>query len=422
MSTAPVPMHLMRSAPPISSRRTRSRTSAGRRDDAEPEVVRQPDVVGQPDDVAAAPRRRDERARALHPRPLELAARDRVPQRDVDERAERADVAGGREARLDRDPGVAHGQERVLGRRGRRARHARRLDLADEVAVGVDEPGQDGEAAEVDDLGVVGRPVVGTGDRLDPGVPDEERPRPDEPARLDVEEVPGPDRERAGRVGEGGGLGIVESYAAAGGAGGADAYHASMTLPVPPDHLPFTGDREADELIAADPLALLIGFALDQQVTVQKAFSGPLELRRRIGSLDARTIATMDPEQLDAAFRTPPALHRFPGQHGRSGCGTCARRSPTTTATTRRRIWTGAADAKDLHKRLIGAARHRRDEGRHDRRAARQAVRDQARRLGRGRPEDADARRRRFGRGARGVPGGQAGAQGRGPGGRGRKA
>jgi uncharacterized HhH-GPD family protein len=91
-----------------------------------------------------------------------------------------------------------------------------------------------------------------------------------------------------------------------------------MTLPVPPDHLPFTGDREADELIASDALALLIGFALDQQVTVQKAFSGPLELRRRIGSLDARTIATMDPDQLDVAFRTPPALP-VPGQHGQAG-------------------------------------------------------------------------------------------------------
>ena len=61
------------------------------------------------------------------------------------------------------------------------------------------------------------------------------------------------------------------------------------------------------------PLALLIGFALDQQVTVQKAFSGPLELQRRIGHLDAATIAAMDPEELDTAFRTPPALHRFPG-------------------------------------------------------------------------------------------------------------
>jgi uncharacterized HhH-GPD family protein len=126
-----------------------------------------------------------------------------------------------------------------------------------------------------------------------------------------------------------------------------------MTLPVPPDHLPFTGDREADKLIATDPLALLIGFALDQQVTVQKAFSGPLELRRRIGSLDARSIATMEPEQLDVAFRTPPALHRFPGNMAkrvRDLCGAIADDYGNDAST----VWSGAADAKDLHKRLIG--------------------------------------------------------------------
>jgi uncharacterized HhH-GPD family protein len=126
-----------------------------------------------------------------------------------------------------------------------------------------------------------------------------------------------------------------------------------MTLPVPPDHLPFTGDRESDELIATDPLALLIGFALDQQVTVQKAFSGPLELRRRIGSLDARAIATMDPEQLDVAFRTPPALHRFPGNMAKRVRDLCAAIADDfdNDAST---VWTGASDAKDLHKRLIG--------------------------------------------------------------------
>jgi uncharacterized HhH-GPD family protein len=126
-----------------------------------------------------------------------------------------------------------------------------------------------------------------------------------------------------------------------------------MTLPVPPDHLPFPGDRESDELIATDPLALLIGFALDQQVTVQKAFSGPLELRRRIGSLDARAIATMDPEQLDVAFRTPPALHRFPGNMAKRVRDLCAAIADDfdNDAST---VWTGASDAKDLHKRLIG--------------------------------------------------------------------
>src|SRR5213596_3037736 len=79
------------------------------------------------------------------------------------------------------------------------------------------------------------------------------------------------------------------------------------------DRLPFTGDDEADRLLVADPLALLIGFALDQQVTVQKAFSGPAELKRRLGHLDAARIAAMDPGDLDTTFRERPALHRFPG-------------------------------------------------------------------------------------------------------------
>ena len=87
-----------------------------------------------------------------------------------------------------------------------------------------------------------------------------------------------------------------------------------MSLPVPPDHLPFTGDREADALLAADPLALLIGFALDQQVTVQKAFEGPLVLRRRLGSLEAAAIAAAD---LEPIFRERPAIHRFPGSMAR---------------------------------------------------------------------------------------------------------
>ena len=65
------------------------------------------------------------------------------------------------------------------------------------------------------------------------------------------------------------------------------------------DRLPFTGDDAADRLLVAQPLALLIGFALDQQVTVQKAFSGPAELQRRIGHLDAARIAAMDPAALD---------------------------------------------------------------------------------------------------------------------------
>jgi uncharacterized HhH-GPD family protein len=77
-----------------------------------------------------------------------------------------------------------------------------------------------------------------------------------------------------------------------------------------PDRLYFTESDEANELIARDPMALLIGFTLDQQVTVQKAFSGPLALRERLGSLDAERLAKAD---LDPIFREKPAIHRFPG-------------------------------------------------------------------------------------------------------------
>src|SRR5213078_1733135 len=77
-----------------------------------------------------------------------------------------------------------------------------------------------------------------------------------------------------------------------------------------PDRLHFTDSDEANELIASDPMALLVGFALDQQVPVQKAFSGPLVLRERLGSIDAATLADAD---LEPVFREKPALHRYPG-------------------------------------------------------------------------------------------------------------
>ncbi len=117
--------------------------------------------------------------------------------------------------------------------------------------------------------------------------------------------------------------------------------------------LPFTGDPEADRLLVADPFALLVGFALDQQVSVQKAFSGPLELRRRIGHLDPARIAAMDPAELDSVFRARPALHRFPG-------AMATRVHALATAITNdyggdaARVWGGAADAADLERRLLG--------------------------------------------------------------------
>jgi uncharacterized HhH-GPD family protein len=115
--------------------------------------------------------------------------------------------------------------------------------------------------------------------------------------------------------------------------------------------LPFTGNADADAFLSDDPLALLIGFALDQQVPLQKAFSGPLELSRRIGGLDARRIATMDADELDRAFRTPPALHRFPNSMAkkvRELAAYLVERYDGDAA----RIWQEAADAKDLYARL----------------------------------------------------------------------
>ena len=78
-----------------------------------------------------------------------------------------------------------------------------------------------------------------------------------------------------------------------------------------PRRLHFTDSDEANELIATDPMALLIGFALDQQVSVPKAFSGPLAIRERVGSLDPARLAATD---LDPVFREKPAVHRFPGK------------------------------------------------------------------------------------------------------------
>src|SRR6478735_1777599 len=77
-----------------------------------------------------------------------------------------------------------------------------------------------------------------------------------------------------------------------------------------PDQLHFTDSEEANRLIATDPMALLVGFVLDQQITVQKAFAGPLDLKERLGTLDAALLAEAD---LEPVFRERPAIHRFPG-------------------------------------------------------------------------------------------------------------
>jgi uncharacterized HhH-GPD family protein len=114
------------------------------------------------------------------------------------------------------------------------------------------------------------------------------------------------------------------------------------------DRLYFTDSDEANALIASDPMALLVGFELDQQVTVQKAFSGPLVLRERLGALDAATLASADLEPL---FRARPAIHRYPvsmakrvhdlAVHVRDRYGGDAAR-----------VWTDAADGAALRANL----------------------------------------------------------------------
>ena len=115
-----------------------------------------------------------------------------------------------------------------------------------------------------------------------------------------------------------------------------------------PDRLYFTESDEANALIASDPMALLIGFALDQQVTVQKAFSGPLALRERLGTLDPAAIAAAD---LEPIFRTPPAIHRFPGAMAER-VRALAEHVRGTYDGDAARVWTDAADADALRANL----------------------------------------------------------------------
>jgi len=126
----------------------------------------------------------------------------------------------------------------------------------------------------------------------------------------------------------------------------------NMQVVKTPDRLPWTGDDEADRLLANDPLALLIGFVLDQQVTLQKAFSGPLELRKRLGSLDARAIAVMDTAELEAVFARRPALHRFPGNMARRTQALCQALVRDYEGNAGR-VWSEATDGRDLERRLL---------------------------------------------------------------------
>jgi len=118
-----------------------------------------------------------------------------------------------------------------------------------------------------------------------------------------------------------------------------------------PERLHFTGNDEADVLLAREPMALLIGFALDQQVTVPTAFLGPLKLKQRLGTLDPGRIATTDPAKLEAAFREKPAIHRFPGNMARRVQELAAEVEERYDGKAER-LWTEARDADDLRARI----------------------------------------------------------------------
>jgi uncharacterized HhH-GPD family protein len=115
-----------------------------------------------------------------------------------------------------------------------------------------------------------------------------------------------------------------------------------------PDRLYFTDSDEANALIASDPMALLVGFVLDQQVTVQKAFAGPLVLQQRLGALDAATLASADLEPL---FRARPAIHRFPASMAQRVHDLAAHVHDRYDGDAAR-VWTEAADADALRANL----------------------------------------------------------------------
>jgi uncharacterized HhH-GPD family protein len=117
-----------------------------------------------------------------------------------------------------------------------------------------------------------------------------------------------------------------------------------------PDRLYFTDSDEANELIATDAMALLVGFALDQQVPVPKAFSGPLALKERLGAIDAATLAEAD---LEPVFREKPAIHRFPGSMAQRvhDLAVHVRHEYDGDAA---RVWTDAANGDELRANLEG--------------------------------------------------------------------
>ncbi len=118
--------------------------------------------------------------------------------------------------------------------------------------------------------------------------------------------------------------------------------------------LHITGDPEADRVLSRDPLALLIGMVLDQQIPIEKAFSSPADLLHRLGGdgpLDAAVIAAMDPEELAAVFRERPALHRYPASMAGRVQAVC-RAVAEEYGNKADAIWKGVRSGDDLMGRL----------------------------------------------------------------------
>lgn len=121
----------------------------------------------------------------------------------------------------------------------------------------------------------------------------------------------------------------------------------NTTLPT----LGWTGNPEADKLISTDPNALLIGFVLDQQITLQHAFTGPLTIQQRLGTINPQQLARMDVAKMENTFRKPPALHRYPAsmaQRVQAMCSIIATEYNNNATA----IWTTARTADELHARL----------------------------------------------------------------------
>ena len=114
----------------------------------------------------------------------------------------------------------------------------------------------------------------------------------------------------------------------------------------------ITGDVEADGLLAREPLALLLGMLLDQQVPMEWAFGSPARLKERLGgTLDAAAVAALDPDELAAAFRGPPALHRYWGSMAKRAAALCQVIADEYGGRTER-LWEEAGTGEELVRRL----------------------------------------------------------------------